>query len=211
MKQGLLALVILSFPIWVSGQITYKTGGGEIIFGFADLIDDNGQDLSEGVRTSLFFHLSQYRHLDLNNNLGWFTGLGLRNIGFVGQEGSEKVKRRVYTIGVPLGVKLGNFRKRTFVFGGLEGEFAFNYKEKRYVNGKKISKYTSWFSDRTQKFLPSAFAGIQFSEGLNVKFRVYLDDFMKGEYRESNLFHFSLSYQLEYGKRKMGKRETSDL
>lgn len=211
MKQVLFSLAIFILPFWVSGQITYKTGGGEIIFGFADLIDNNGEDLSEGVRTSLFFHLSQYRHFDLNNNFGWFTGLGLRNIGFVGQEGSEKVKRRVYTVGVPLGVKLGNFRKQTFVFGGVEGEFAFNYKEKRYVNGKKISKYTAWFSDRTQKFLPSAFAGIQFSEGLNVKFRVYLDDFMKGDYQESNLFHFSLSYQLEYGKRKIGKNKTSEL
>lgn len=211
MKNVFLGFVIMFLPLWVNGQITYKTSGGEIIFGFADLIDNSGDDLSEGVRTSLFFHLSQYRHLDLNNNLGWFTGLGLRNIGFVGQEGAEKVKRRVYTVGVPFGVKLGDFRKRTFVFGGVEGEFAFNYKEKRYVNGKKISKYTSWFSDRTQKFLPSAFAGIQFSEGLNVKFRVYLDDFMTGDYQESNLFHFSLSYQLEYGKRKIGRKKTSEL
>jgi hypothetical protein len=211
MKRFLFLLAILTFPFLGGAQITYKTGGGEIIFGFADLIDNSGEDLSEGVRTSLFFHLSQYRHLDLNNNFGWFTGLGLRNIGFVAQEGVEKVKYRVYTVGVPLGVKLGNFRKRTFVFGGVEGEFAFNYKEKRYVNGKKTSKYTAWFSDRTEKFLPSAFAGIQFGEGLNVKFRVYLDDFMKGDYQESNLFHFSLSYQLEYGKRKIGKNKPSEL
>jgi hypothetical protein len=211
-------------PSFLMAQVVYRTSGGEIITSFADMITSGGADLSSAKRLSMAFHFHENRHINFNNNVGLFTGVAFRNIGFVSVEDNEKVKRRVYTLGIPAAIKLGNFRENLFAFGGLEGEFAINYKEKRFRGGKKVEKFNEWFSGRTQIFLPSAFAGVQFQDGLNLRFKVYLDEFLNSAFVEqygnqiiepykdirTNLFYFSLTYEFESGKRRLGKKSKNE-
>ena len=212
-------ILIISFPFYLSAQVVYRTSGGEIIGSFADMLTVNGADLSNSSRLSMAFHWHQNSHINFNNNFGLFTGVALRNVGFISKEDGDRVKRRIYTLGIPAAIKLGNFRENLFAFGGFEGELAINYKEKRFRQGKKVEKFNEWFSPRTPIFLPSFFAGIQFNEGLNFRFKVYLDEILQRNFVEegtsfsarpyenlqTNLFYFSLSYEFETGKRRIGK------
>lgn len=118
------------------------------------------------------------------------------------------MKRRNYYIGVPLALKIGNLKNDTYLFGGVEGEFAFNYKEKVFVNENKLDdlKFSTWFSDRTNAFMPSAFVGLNLKSGLNLKFKYYLRDFYNKDYTaqgvkiydntKSQMFYFSLAMNI---------------
>ena len=70
----------------------------------------------------------------------------------------------------------------TYIYGGYEIEFPFNYKEKTFVNEEK-EKFSTWFSERTsiqQSFL----VGIQLPQGANLKFKYYFTNFYKTSYSE---------------------------
>lgn len=138
------------------------------------------------IRFSPFINLGVQFHIDFNAHTGIYTGLSLRNIGIITKlNDSVKVKQRVYTIGIPLGFKFGNMAGTFFVIGA-EAEFAVNYKQKVYVNDAK-SKTNTWFSDRTNIFLPSAFAEIRFKEGEYLKFGYYLSDFLQSGNQHINV------------------------
>ena len=183
----------------------YTTASGELIFSWSDASytqPDAGEKLTYGnekgttgdaLRFTLWFHLTFNWHLDFNNNIGLFTGIGNRNIGFITTESSSvkdgnsndyydlKWKRRSYALGVPIALKLGNFKKGYFVYAGAQYEWLYHYKEKEFqTTGKR--KQTEWFSNRTTNFLPSVFVGIAFPHGLSVKFTYALDDFMNKSY-----------------------------
>ena len=130
------------------------------------------------VRFSCFFHVGQQLHVDFNEHTGFYTGLLLRNVGIINNlNDTVKIKQRVYTIGIPAAFKFGNM-EGTYAAVGLEGEFAIAYKQKVFVNDEK-SKTTIWFSDRTNIFLPSAFAEIRIRRGTFLKFKYYLTDFLR--------------------------------
>lgn len=202
----------------------YSTNGGEFIFSFAD-VDVDEADIDGILRFSAFFHVGQKWHFDFGNNFGLFTGYGIRNIGFITEDdgieidefageiqvGDEvKVKRRAYALGVPLAFKLGNFGRNTFVYGGAEIDFLFNYKEKLFINGDKEEKFNEWFSERTNLLMPSVFGGMQFPGGVNLQFKYYLTNFLNQDYTErvagvtvrpyenvdSRLFYLSLSFNI---------------
>jgi len=187
---------------------SYSVTSGEFIFGW-NQIKFNQEPLNGDTHFTGFFHLTESRHFDFNNNFGFYTGLALRNIGYTTTDTTElydKIKRRAYTIGVPLAIKLGDFRNNKFVYAGIECEMAFHYKEKLWLNDEK-SKSSEWFSSKTNRFLPSVFAGIQFNSSLNLQMKYYLNDFLnthytKGTYslspyNESKLFYLSVSWQLK--------------
>ena len=98
------------------------------------------------------------------------------------------IKRREYTIGIPLGFKVGNFDKNTFLFAGGEIEFPFNYKNKVWVDGKKVYKNSEWFSKQTQDYFLSAFVGVQMPWGMNLKFKWYFNDFMNNNYSTKEVY-----------------------
>ena len=203
----------------------YSTSGGELIFSFADATNDNGS-VSTNMRFTAFFHLGEYWHFDFTNNFGMFTGFGLRNIGIITKDdgviirehlgiltpttNDVKIKRRSYSLGVPLAFKIGNFKRRTFVYAGGEAELMFHYKEKLFIDGKKEDKFNEWFSDRTNIINPSLFGGVQLRGGLNLKFKYYLLDFLDPNYTErvdgvsvrpyegleTKMFYISLSWNL---------------
>ena len=202
----------------------YSTNGGEFIFSFAD-VDVADADVSGILRFSAFFHVGQKWHFDFSNNFGLYTGYGIRNIGFITEDDGImieefadqiqadddiKIKRRSYTLGIPLAFKLGNFDRNAFVYGGGEMELMFNYKEKLFINGDKEDKYNEWFSERTNLLMPSVFGGVQFPGGINVQFKYYLTNFLNQDYTErvdgvnvmpyenvdSRLFYLSLSFNI---------------
>jgi len=187
-----LALVFVTFE--VQAQKIYHSNGGEIIFSGAD-VGFNGIDVNTNLRFTLFFHTQHHVNFDFTNNIGLFTGFGIRNVGFIVDDlyqnvgfsdvdethsnwnKSTKVKRRSYSLGFPVALKVGNFDKNFFVFAGGEYEWMFHYKQKLFIDGNK-TKYTEWTSDRVNPWIPSLFAGIQFPQGFRLKFKYYMDDFL---------------------------------
>ena len=209
----------------------YAISTGELLFQWADVefTDEyklaNPQDEVTGspVRFTMAVHIGQNVHLDFNDNIGFFSGLALRNVGFISNERlfdeSEntlqdyKIIRRSYNLGVPLAIKLGSFDNHFFIYGGGELEMQFAFKEKYWKSHSRSgskTKDTEWFGSQTETFIPSVFAGIQFPRGINVKFKYYLEDFLNHNYKNVNeevsdlrrykqtqLMYVSVSWQFE--------------
>jgi hypothetical protein len=160
---------------------------------------------ASNVRYTVFFHFGQYIHYDLNNSIGFYSGLGIRNVGMITDEtlpqtvtlnGSNvpyvnyNIIRRQYMLGIPLALKLGSFNNHFYLFGGGEIEMAFQFKEKFWTgsfdrSGPK-TKDTEWFSSHTPTFMPSVFAGVQLPGGVNIRFKYYLNDFLNSGYKVSS-------------------------
>lgn len=165
------------------GYIT--AGGNGPLLSFAK-VTNNGEHVRNIPRFTMFFNVGTNYNYDFSNNFGIFTGLNIKNIGLITKPNdSVKLKQRVYTLGVPLGIKVGNLRDGFFFFAGGEYDLAFNYKEKYFLDGDKKSKFNEWFSDRTDILMPSVFAGFRFPPGFGVKVQYYLNDFFNKNYTET--------------------------
>jgi hypothetical protein len=190
MKTRILAfsiVLILSSFLFVSrGQKVYTVTSGELLFQ-SGTIEQSGEALNTNLRFTLWFHLGEYFHLDVGNNVGFYTGLAIRNVGFITDLDTIKTKYRSYTLGLPLAFKLGSFKDNLFVFGGAEYEWMFHFKQKTFIDDEK-RKYNEWFSNATPALIPSVFAGVQFPGGMNVKFKYYLDNFLNHDYNSSREF-----------------------
>jgi Outer membrane protein beta-barrel domain len=165
------------------GYIT--TGGNGGILSFADIKED-GDRVNSIPRFTLFFNIGTNYNYDFSENVGFFSGLNIKNIGLITKDGNIKLKRRVYTLGVPIGFKVGNLETGHLFFAGGELDFAFNYKEKRFVNGDKVSKFNEWFSDRTPVVMPSLFAGVQFNRHFSFKAQYYPSNFFNTSFKDDN-------------------------
>ena len=225
----------------------YTSIGGEFIFSFVNTNPDVEQT---DLRFSAWLHLQGFWHYDFAKNFGGFIGLGSRNIGYTTTpvsnniylegftvynsttkeyelnntfaEGDEitTVKRRAYTLTIPIGLKIGNMARDRFVFFGGEIEFPFHYKNKAWVNDKKVEKSDWWFSRQTNPYLLSSFIGVQFPMGINIKFKWYLTEFLNKDYSPSNtslkpyenvdsqMFYFSLGMNLFNAKRAIKQIQT---
>lgn len=190
----------------------YVTSGGEIIFSFAN-IEQNGSKESSVMRFSPVVNIQAMLNKDINKKFGVFTGLALRNVGYITNDYKDptnnliyKKKFRSYNLGVPFGFKIGNLDK-TFFYGGYEIELAVTYKEKTFEGGDKIDKVTGWFSDRQELFQHGFLAGIQFPYGVNLKFKYYLSEFNNENYTtnagtkpyaglNANIYYISLNFFL---------------
>jgi len=217
MKKFIFLLSIIIIPSYyvANAQNVYPVTSGELLFQFSDTELANSDVTDNPMRFTLFFHWGQYYHFDMTNNIGFFSGLAIRNVGFIYDEDNvpQKTIRRSYNLGVPLALKLGAFNKHFYLFGGGEYELLFHYKGKRWYSGEREgtkSKDTEWFSDKTERFVPSLFAGMQFPGGINLKFKYYMGDFLNLDYvgndlgvadvdfanfTKHNMFYISLSWQ----------------
>jgi hypothetical protein len=203
----------------LDAQKVYTTSGGELILQSGQ-IEQNNESVNTNIRLTWWFHSNEYLHFDVIKNAGLFTGISVRNIGFITDEDEIKIKYRSYSLGLPLALKIGSLPKNFFIFGGAEYEWLFHFKQKVFVEGEK-RKYSEWFSNHTQRFIPSVFAGIQFPGGLNLKFRYYLDDFLNHSYHGSSdfsdfrnftktqLWTVSMSYQMKNSKIRKEVKERS--
>ncbi|WP_428656294.1 hypothetical protein [Runella sp.] len=189
----------------------YYTHGGNGALLSLSRVSRNGKDVNSIPRFTLFFNIGTNANLDLGNNFGVFGGLNLTNIGMITEEeivgtvrtDKFKLKQRVYAIGIPVGIKIGDLRK-FYVYGGAEAGFAVNYKQKTFINGEKTDKFNEWFSDRTNQFMPAVFVGFQSKSGFGLKVQYYLNDFLNQGFSEggikpyngteSKLFFVTLGY-----------------
>lgn len=189
---------------------TYFTSGGELIFSFAD-VDYLGASKGTNLRFSPFFNVQTAYNIDMSDNVGFFTGLSIRNVGYILPNyrnplqplSNFKKKFRSYNLGLPVGFKVGNLN-RVFFFAGYEIELPIHYKEKTFDGGDRINKTSGWFSNRQQLFQHGAFAGFQFPYGLSLKFKYYFSEFHNQDFVDgigtkpyaglkANIFYFSLS------------------
>jgi len=191
-------------------QKAYTTSGGEMIFSFAT-IDNNGGESGNIMRWSPFINFQNLVNYDFNNNLGVFSGLNIRNVGFIYDVPNTNIRKkyRNYTAGIPVGFKLGKL-DNLFVYGGYEIEFPLNYKEKTFENEKKTDKFNVWFSKRVPSVYHSLLLGINLPYGTNIKFKYYLTGFFNKNFKETidgevkmpyenleaNVFYFSLTFDL---------------
>lgn len=161
-------------------------GGNGGILSFSD-VKDNGTKVNSIPRFTFFFNIGTNYNYDVSDHFGVFSGTNIKNIGMITEVGDTKLKRRVYTLGVPVGFKVGNIKEGVLLFGGAEVDLAFNYKEKTFVNDDKKDKFNEWFSSRTQTLMPSVFAGFQFSEHFSIKGQYYLNNFFNQDYTSNGM------------------------
>jgi len=134
-------------------------------------------------RFTAFLHLGLNVNYDFNKNIGLFTGINVKNIGFIEKFDApdSTVKRRVYTFGIPLAVKLGNVKYGKYLMLGGGIDFPFNYKEKGFVKRNDKAKFNEWFSSRTPAAMPYVFIGAHIPL-MAVKLQFYPANFMNNSY-----------------------------
>ena len=170
-----------------------------------------GSDREVAVRSIVFCNLTNFTHINFSNMFGIMPGFGVRNIGVRARDENidgtiyKRTVRRVYTLNASLAVKLGSFSKHCFVYGGGEYDMAFHFRQRLKTYSNSQTKQGEWFSNATDRFLPSAFIGFQFSKGLNIKCSYYCNDFFNKNYSgkienfptytQSQMVNLAISYQ----------------
>jgi hypothetical protein len=194
-----IAAALLNQP--AGSQDVYPMSSWENLFQLTKLDgtpQQNVTSISERLRYTIVLNYGQYWHVDFTNSVGFYSGLAVRNVGFIyDTDIPTKTIRRSYNLGIPLALKLGGFDKHFYVFGGGEYELMFHYKAKRWNSnerdGAKI-KDREWFSDKTRRFIPGWFVGIQFPGGFKIKYKNYIGDFLNHDYVGNDLGQQNVSF-----------------
>ena len=193
----LVAALLLLFKPLTKAQDVYPITAWEFLFQFAD-IEKASTDVANKLRFTIVINLGQYWHVDFNNTVGIFSGIAVRNTGFIYDTPlPTKTIRRVYTLGVPLAFKLGAFDKHVYFLAGGEYELAFHYRARKWLsNSRDGTKYVDgeWFSSKSRLFIPSVFAGFQFPGGFNIKFKYYLQHILNEDYVGADLGESEVSF-----------------
>jgi len=162
---------------------------------FTAMFDNGPLPLNGGLPTSVntvrftwFLNTGFNLSYDFSSSVGIFTGLGLKNIGYIEKIKplDSTIKRRVYTIGLPVGIKVGNLRRKTYGFLGGGVDVPFNYREKGYIKKGDKDKYNEWFSERTAAYMPYGFVGVSLNPGIYFKLQYYPGNFMNPDFVEDN-------------------------
>ncbi len=169
------------------------------------------------LRFTYFINFGFDFNYDFTNHFGAFTGIGIKNIGFIEKFPAldSTVKRRVYTLGVPVGLKFGNLNKRFLGFIGGGADLALNYREKGFIKRGDKEKFNEWFSDRTELIMPYVFAGVSVKPGITFKLQYYPQNFFNTDYTmgagttvvkpyagyTTNLILLSLGMDIHYNKK----------
>ena len=215
MKRLTLFFIVLFASFSITAQEKkvdiYGSFSLEMIFSFA-AIDNQGNTDGNIMRWAPVINPQSMLNVDFGKNFGLFSGLAIRNVGFIYEdpfdENNAKYKYRTYNFGIPVGFKVGKLNDIVF-FGGYEMEFPFVYKEKQFINEEKENKDVIWFSNRVEAFQQSLLAGIQVPYGFTVKFKYYLSNFHNRDYVamvdgqetypydfKSNVIYFSLAWNV---------------
>jgi hypothetical protein len=154
----------------------------------SSILDKGGSSKLTPVRFTAIPFLGININYDLGKNFGLYTGVNIKNTGFIEKlhNPDSTIKRRAYTIGLPLGIKIGDVKYGNYVVLGVGADFPFNYKEKGYIRrGDKI-KFNEWFSDRAVRVMPYAFIGAHLMPVLTLKFQYYPTNFLNQNYTTTN-------------------------
>jgi hypothetical protein len=183
----------------------YTTRGGDAgLISFSN-VSMNGVNLNNVPRFTFFLNSGTNFNTDLSKHVGFFTGYSAKNIGVIYDESATvRYKRRVIALGVPVGFKFGNMKRGQFFYLGAQADLALNYKEKRFEDGKKVSKNNEWFSKKSDLFIPSVFAGFRTTRKVGMKVQYFPNNFFNQEYEkdgirpfagmEATMFFITLSY-----------------
>jgi len=135
-----------------------------------------------------FFHIGFNANFDFNRSVGIYSGLNIKNIGFIEKNSllDSTVIRRVYTFGIPLGLKIGKIDYGNYLILGGGVDFPFNYKEKGFVKRNDKEKFNEWFSDRTPAVMPYVFIGAHLRPGVAFKLQYYPTNFLNTDFAEVN-------------------------
>ncbi len=207
----LILLPLISLNAQESKTKLYSSISTEMIFSFAN-IDNNGSENGNIMRWAPVFNPQWMLNADFSKNFGLFTGLAIRNVGFIYDNPDDadnaRYKFRTYNLGLPVGLKLGKFDSFVF-FAGYEIEFPFVYKEKKFVNEVKTDKSVIWFSSKVETIQHSLMGGIQGPHGATLKFKYYLSNFHNRDYVamvngvetkpydfKANVFYISLAFNV---------------
>lgn len=173
------------------------------------------------LRFSYVINIGANANYDFNDHFGVMAGLSMKNIGFIEKIGDSTVKRRAYTIGIPVAIKFGNIPRRNYGFIGGGFDIPFEYKEKGFINRGSKTKLNSWFSDRTENFMAYVFAGFSVRPGITFKFQYYPGNFLNRDYvdgsggkpyyryEKTNLMLFSIGADIHYKKPSHGSSKAS--
>ncbi|MBL7720009.1 MAG: hypothetical protein JNL72_14325 [Flavipsychrobacter sp.] len=201
LKKALLLTLGLT-PLAISGQAQETTdsvkltrkklymGAGMDMAYFSTTLTETktgGKYLSPLRFHTYAFNLSFNFNYDITNSVGLFTGINLKNIGFIQKYSvvDSTVKRRVLTLGVPLGIKVGNLSRHVFGFAGGGVDVPFNYREKGFRRRGNKDKFNEWFSERTPAIMPYVFAGVCLKPGITLKAQYYTTNFLNTSFTET--------------------------
>lgn len=218
------SLFALSASAQEKNKKNYILSASELIFSSGE-VTDGDMKIDPVVRFSGFFHFQTQAHYDFNKFAGVYTGIGMRNVGFINKlNDSVRIKQRSYSLGIPFAVKLGDMNERVWVAAGAEAELMFAYKQKVFYGGQKFKNH-KWFSDKVNLFNSSVFAEVKFKRGGYIRAKYYLKDFLQKDKQdirlfgvpyefspeESKLFYLSIGSAIEpkKAKRKKGKINTA--
>jgi hypothetical protein len=183
------------------------------IFSTSFLSKEGNSSKTTPLRFSMWFHIGATYNYNFNSTFGVYTGLDLKNIGFIEKADGYKMKKRVYTLGIPVGVRIGDLKDRFYFLAGGGADLAINYKEKTWDLDDKKHKFNEWFSSRTPLVMPYVFAGVCFHPGVVVKVQYYPVSFLNQDFTETkggvqlqpyaaydkvNLLLFSLGFDMKY-------------
>jgi hypothetical protein len=177
----LITLTGLIQPSFLKAQDKFYTSTGlEMLFSWADIQQDGIHNPSI-IRWAPVINIQTFINYDVSEKFGVFSGIGIRNTGFIYDVNeSTRRKARTYNMGVPLGIKIGNFDK-FFFYVGYEIELPFNYREKTFISDQK-TVYNEWFTSRVPTIYNSLLAGVQLPKGLTLKFKYYFTNFYNKDY-----------------------------
>ncbi|WP_157601125.1 hypothetical protein [Persicobacter sp. CCB-QB2] len=159
-----------------------------MIFSYADLSNEGQSSSDSPVRWSPVLNIHTHYHFDFNRHFGLFTGLGVKNMGFIASypDIKQRRKHRTYNLEIPIALKLGRLNKWHF-YGGYSFEVPIHYKEKLFLNGEKESVRRHWFSDRAPRLMHGLFAGVVFPSGTHLKVQYYLNNFLNKDFETVDL------------------------
>lgn len=153
-----------------------------------------------------------------------YTGLNIKNLGLITRADSVKTKYRIYTLGLPLGLRL-RVGHETYLKAGVDFNWAFNYKEKTFINDKKKTKFNEFMSERTPSLFAGMFAGLEVNK-MKITATCYPSNFFNQDFKSkagvkvyqnisAQLFTIGMGYMLEdlnvnYKRKSKSSTEASD-
>ncbi len=163
------------------------------------------------VRFTYGFNLGASFNWNLGRHFGVYTGLDLKNIGFIEKYNAVTTKRRTYNLGVPVGIKIGNMSpKKMYVFLGGGADVPLNYRVKTFTVRNEKTKYNEWFSNATPLIMPYVFAGLALNHGFTIKAQYYPNNYLNPDYiykgakvnagYDVQLILFSLGFYMNYSR-----------
>ena len=192
MKKLLMSFFVacsISVSCFAQAEVYAKTSC-EFIFTVPQIGAYNSS-LGRALRFAPWLNLQETVNVDFKNIFGLSAGLSLKNVGFRykfspnivadAEVGDVTKVFRTYTLGVPIGFKIGNTEK-LHLYAGYEFEWPFLYREKSLTNQGKTKYNNEWTSDKTAPYYHSVFLGVNFPHHFGLKVKYYISEFFNPDF-----------------------------